>query len=126
MKYLVTGGCGFVGCNIAAHLLGRGGSVAVFDNLSREGAAENLKWLNSLGKFDFFRGDIREQSDVVSLIEQVKPDVIFHLAGQVAMTTSMREPRRDFATNVGGSFNLLEAVREHASRATIVYSSSNK
>lgn len=126
MKYLVTGGCGFVGCNIAAHLIGRGSKVAVFDNLSREGATENMKWLQSLGSFEFLRGDIREQSDVVSLIENVKPDIIFHLAGQVAMTTSMREPRRDFAVNVGGSFNLLEAVRQHAPKATIVYSSSNK
>ena len=126
MRYLVTGGCGFVGCNIAAQLIERGAAVAVFDNLAREGTAENLKWLKSLGEFELVRGDIREESDVRSLIERTKPEVIFHLAGQVAMTMSMREPRRDFATNVLGSFNLLEAVRQTCPEATIIYSSSNK
>ena len=126
MSYLVTGGCGFVGCNIAARLLERGEEVAVFDNMSRAGAAENLKWLESLGSLQFIPGDTREATAMVELIEGVQPDVIFHLAGQVAMTTSMQNPRRDFETNVLGSFNLLEAVRQHAPRATIVYSSSNK
>ena len=126
MTYLVTGGCGFVGCNIAARLIERGASVTVFDNLWREGTEENLKWLQSLGEFKFMRGDMREESDVLRLVEETQPDVVFHLAGQVAMTTSMRDPRRDFSTNVLGSFNLLEAVRQLRPQATIVYSSSNK
>jgi CDP-paratose 2-epimerase len=94
--------------------------------MSREGAAENLKWLQSLGQLEFIRGDMRDEKDVIGLIESAKPSVVFHLAGQVAMTTSMRDPRRDFSTNVLGSFNLLESVRQAAPSATIVYSSSNK
>jgi CDP-paratose 2-epimerase len=126
MTYLVTGGCGFVGCNIAAHLIDRKQPLVVFDNMSREGAAENLKWLQSLGEFQFIKGDVSVESDVRQLLERSEPEVIFHLAGQVAMTTSMRDPRRDFSTNVLGSFNLLEAVRQVCPGATIVYSSSNK
>ncbi len=126
MTFLVTGGCGFVGCNIAARLIERGERVVVFDNLSRQGTAENLQWLQSLGRVEFMQGDTREEAGMTELIKQTRPGVIFHLAGQVAMTTSMQDPRRDFSTNVMGSFNLLESVRLHAPEATIVYSSSNK
>ncbi len=126
MTYLVTGGCGFVGCNIAARLIERGERVVVFDNMSRQGAEENLKWLRSLGAVDFVKGDTREEAEIIQLVTKAQPNVIFHLAGQVAMTTSMGDPRRDFSTNVLGSFNLLESVRLHCPEATVVYSSSNK
>jgi CDP-paratose 2-epimerase len=126
MNYLVTGGCGFVGCNIAARLLERGEKVAVFDNMSRTGADANLKWLESLGCLQFVAGDTRDTAAVTELVQGTEPDIIFHLAGQVAMTTSMQNPRRDFETNVLGTFNLLEAVRHYSPAATIVYSSSNK
>jgi CDP-paratose 2-epimerase len=126
MNYLVTGGCGFVGCNIAARLIERGESVAVFDNMSRAGTDANLKWLESLGRVQFVPGDTRDAGAMVELVKGVRPDVIFHLAGQVAMTTSTQNPRRDFETNVLGSFNLLEAARQHRPQSTIVYSSSNK
>lgn len=126
MTYLVTGGCGFVGCNIAAEVLARRKKLVVFDNMSREGAAENLKWLQSLGEFEFVHGDIREGLQVAQLIECNKPDVIFHLAGQVAMTTSMTDPRRDFDINALGTLNLLESVRFECPQAAIIYSSSNK
>jgi CDP-paratose 2-epimerase len=107
MTYLITGGCGFVGSNIAAELLERPERVVVLDNMSRDGAAENLKWLQSLGEFDFVRGDVGDDREVAQLIESTRHDVIFNLAGQVAMTTSMKNPRRDFVTNVLGSFNIL-------------------
>jgi CDP-paratose 2-epimerase len=126
MTYLVTGGCGFVGCNIAASLIERGERVFLFDNMARAGTAENLKWLQSLGAIDFIKGDTRDEAEVLQIVQKTMPEVIFHLAGQVAMTTSMQDPRRDFETNVVGSFNLLEAVRRECAGATIVYSSSNK
>ena len=126
MKYLVTGGCGFVGSNVAAEVLRRGETLHVLDNLSRAGGEANLAWLQSLASFDFVKGDVRNQSTLSEIIARVKPDVIFHLAGQVAMTTSMSDPRRDFETNVLGSFNLLEAAREFCPDAAIIYSSSNK
>ena len=126
MKCLVTGGCGFVGSNLAAHLMGRGDQVTVFDNLSRFGTSMNLEWLRSMGAFTFVHGDIRNPYDIESLIVQLQPDAIFHLAGQVAMTTSMASPRRDFEINVVGSINVLESVRKYAPKASIVYASSNK
>jgi CDP-paratose 2-epimerase len=126
MKYLVTGGCGFFGSNLAAHLLGLGEEVVVFDNLSRRGTEQNRAWLQSLGECRFVHGDIRNPADVGDLVRAVVPDTIFHLAGQVAMTTSLESPRRDFEINVLGSINLLEAVRQFAPQATVVYSSSNK
>ena len=126
MSYLITGGCGFVGSNIAAHLIGRGEQVVVFDNLSRVGAAFNLDWLRSLGRMEFVHGDTRNAFDIESAVRRSRPDAILHLAGQVAMTTSMASPRRDFETNVAGSINLLEAVRQYVPEATVVYASSNK
>jgi CDP-paratose 2-epimerase len=123
---LVTGGCGFVGSNVAARLLQEGGRPVLFDNLSREGAADNLRWLQGQGECDFWRGDTRDFDQLDRVIRETQPAVIFHLAGQVAMTTSMNDPRRDFETNVAGSFNLLESVRLAKLPATIVYSSSNK
>jgi CDP-paratose 2-epimerase len=124
--YLVTGGCGFVGSNIAATVLARNEKVVVFDNLSRHGSTANLEWLRSIGDCGFLHGDIRNASDVETLIKREQPDVIFHLAGQVAMTTSVNQPRRDYEINVTGSINVLESVRQYSPASTIVYSSSNK
>jgi CDP-paratose 2-epimerase len=126
MAYLITGGCGFVGSNTAAELIRRKEEAVVFDNLSRAGAAHNLEWLRSLGAFEFVYGDVRNPFDIEAVIRRWRPAAVFHLAGQVAMTTSMESPRRDFEINVLGSINLLEAVREYAPEASVVYASSNK
>jgi CDP-paratose 2-epimerase len=126
MKALITGGAGFVGSNLAAHLLAQGAHVAVFDSLVRNGAAENLAWLRTLGLADFLRHDICDTAAVDHAIQSLQPEVVFHLAGQVAMTTSMQDPRRDFDTNVVGSINLLEAVRRLSPQTAIIYASSNK
>jgi CDP-paratose 2-epimerase len=126
MKYLITGGCGFLGSNIAARLIGEGAPVAILDNLSRLGATRNLSWLQSIGEFSFQVGDVRNRDDVEALVRAYEPDVVFHLAGQVAMTTSLKRPRLDFETNVVGSFNVLETLREHVPEAVLVYSSTNK
>jgi CDP-paratose 2-epimerase len=126
MKLLITGGCGFLGSNLASDALLRGDELVVFDNLYRSGSRENLPWLQSLGKFTFEHGDIRNQNDITRIVQAFKPDAIFHLAGQVAMTTSIANPRMDFEVNVIGTYNLLEAVRLFAPEAAIVYSSTNK
>ena len=130
MNVLITGGAGFVGSNVAAQLLsdesGVKHQVNVFDSLARDGSAENLAWLRSRGLTSFTHGDIRSPFDVQALIRHLRPDVIFHLAGQVAMTTSMQSPRRDFEINVLGSMNVLEAVRIDSPHTAIVYASSNK
>ena len=126
MKYLITGGCGFVGSNLAAEVLKRGEELIIFDNLFRAGSTKNLEYLKTLGAFSYYHSDIRNYNDVETAILQVKPDVIFHLAGQVAMTTSIRNPRLDFEINAVGTHNLLEAVRKHVPETTIIYSSTNK
>ncbi len=126
MRYLITGGCGFLGSNLAEDALKRGDELLIFDNLSRDGACENLAWLRAKSKFTFVHGDLRNQNDVTRTIRDFKPDVIFHLAGQVAMTTSISDPRKDFEINALGSLNVLEAVRHHVPEATVIYSSTNK
>ncbi|WP_086931420.1 GDP-mannose 4,6-dehydratase [Agarilytica rhodophyticola] len=126
MKILITGGCGFLGSNLASHGISSGYDIIVFDNLSRLGATANLEWLKKQGDFEFVHGDIRNKNDVFRLIKNIKPDVIFHLAGQVAMTTSLANPYMDFEVNVGGTINLLESVRRYNNRAIVVYSSTNK
>lgn len=126
MKYLVTGGCGFLGSNLAAQVLKQGDELVVLDSLYRFGSSQNLDWLRSQGDFRFIHADIRNINDVERTIKEVKPDVIFHLVGQVAMTTSLANPRFDFEVNVVGSFNVLESVRQYSPESTIIYSSTNK
>jgi len=126
MRYLITGGCGFIGSNLSAEVLRRNEELFVFDNLFRFGSERNLEWLKSQGEFQFFHSDIRNSNDVERVVQQVKPDVIFHLAGQVAMTTSIDNPRLDFETNTLGTINLLEAVRKFSKESMILYSSTNK
>ncbi len=126
MKLIVTGGCGFLGSNLAAHGIAQGHDVTVLDNLSRLGAGQNLAWLRSLGGFRHLHADIRNANDVSRAVAEIKPEMVFHLAGQVAMTTSLADPRLDFETNALGTLNLLMAVRDHAPAAGILYSSTNK
>jgi CDP-paratose 2-epimerase len=126
VKYLITGGCGFLGSNIASKILEQGGDLVVFDSLYRFGSYQNLEWLKTQGEFQFIHGDIRNTNDVERTIKVHKPDVIYHLAGQVAMTTSISDPRMDMEVNIGGSFNLLNAVRLYSPDSSIIYSSTNK
>lgn len=126
MKYLITGGCGFVGSNLAVEVLRRGDELYVFDNLFRHGSGDNLTWLRTQGKFVYFSGDTRNLNDVESVIKNVQPDYLFHLAGQVAMTTSIENPRLDFETNTMGTFNLLDSIRKYSPKTVMLYSSTNK
>lgn len=126
MRYLITGGCGFLGSNLAAEVLKRGDELFVFDNLFRSGSEQNLTWLRTQGNFKHYHADIRSYNDVEFAIKDAQPDVVFHLAGQVAMTTSLANPRLDFEINVLGGNNLLESVRRFAPNAIVTYSSTNK
>ena len=108
MKYLITGGCGFLGSNLANEVLRLGEDLIVFDNLSRSGSALNLDWLKTKGELTFHYGDIRNKNDVVSVISKTKPDVVFHLAGQVAMTSSLEDPLKDFEINVIGAVKAIQ------------------
>jgi CDP-paratose 2-epimerase len=103
-----------------------GHEVLVIDNLSRLGSLDNLAWLKSVGDFDFHNLDVRNADKVAATIRNFRPETIFHLAGQVAMTTSLSDPRLDFETNALGTFNILDAVRKNAPDAAVLYSSTNK
>jgi CDP-paratose 2-epimerase len=126
MRLLVTGGCGFLGSNLVENASKNGYEVVVFDNLSRFGSEKNKIWLSSLPNVNFFYGDIRNLNDIDRCLRLVRPDLIFHLAGQVAMTTSLDNPLLDFETNVLGTINLLESVRLLKLNPIIIYSSTNK
>jgi len=126
MKYLITGGCGFLGSNIASEVLKQGDKLLVYDNLSRLGGECNLEWLKAQGQFEFVEANTKNFEKISETIKKYQPDVIYHLAGQVAMTTSISNPRLDFETNVLGSFNVLESVRHFSPQSIVVYSSTNK
>src|SRR5262245_30595914 len=103
MKYLITGACGLLGSHLAAEVLRRGQELVAFDNLSRSGCEKNLQWLRQQGEFQWVHGDIRNSGDVEAVLRASQPDFVFHLAGQVAMTTSVENPRLDFETNALGT-----------------------
>ena len=127
MKYLVTGGAGFIGCNAARRWMERGHEVVVLDDLSRRGADSNLEWLSGQGRLAFERVDLRDAAALdAAVARHLDAQVILHLAAQVAVTTSVTEPRHDFEVNALGTFNLLESARRHTPSAAFLYASTNK
>ncbi|OGO29545.1 MAG: CDP-paratose 2-epimerase [Chloroflexi bacterium RBG_16_52_11] len=126
-NYFVTGGAGFIGSNYVHRLLKRGEKVTVYDNLSRAGALVNLTWLEETFGEKAFRlivGDVTEADLLADSAREA--DVIIHLAGQVAVTTSVTQPRADFEANVLGTFNALEAARLSERTPIFIYASTNK
>ena len=124
---LITGGVGFIGCNYVARLLQRGDQVTIYDNLSRAGATLNLRWLEeAFGKnaFQLVVGDVRDEALLTETTRDI--DVILHLAAQVAVTTSVSEPRQDFEVNALGTFNVMEAARLSERMPVVIYASTNK
>lgn len=127
MKALITGGAGFIGCNIARRLIDQGDEVLVFDNLSRKGTHANLRWLQSRGPVRFFRGDIRDHKALETVLRDHSDlDVVYHMAAQVAVTTSVVNPREDFEINALGTFNVLEAIRLTQANPILLFASTNK
>ncbi|MBZ0090353.1 MAG: GDP-mannose 4,6-dehydratase, partial [Thermoanaerobaculia bacterium] len=125
-KILVTGGAGFIGANAARHFSRRGYRVAVLDDLSRLGSTENLEWLRGECVFDFRRADVRDAGRVAEIVGALRPEVVLHFAGQVAVTTSVTDPRTDFEINALGTFNVLEAVRKASPESILLNASTNK
>ncbi len=127
-KVLITGGAGFIGSNLAARLLQQPGTqVTIYDNLSRSGVEHNLYWLESStakGRLQFLRGDVRDFEKLTQAVRGV--DEIYHLAAQVAVTTSVEDPRPDFEVNAEGTFNVLEAARHSGRRPLLLFTSTNK
>lgn len=123
---LITGGCGFIGCNLADRLAERGDRVLLLDNLARAGVRENAQWLKSRhpDRIDIVVADVR---DPISVIDAVRDaGAVLHLAAQVAVTSSLDKPLDDFEINARGTLNVLEAVRLHAPEAPVIFASTNK
>jgi CDP-paratose 2-epimerase len=125
MKILITGGAGFIGTHLAKYFSDRGDRIAVLDNLSRRGSELNLRWLEEkIPTLEFIRADVR---DAPALVQAAQGrEAIFHLAAQVAVTTSVTNPREDFEINAIGTFNMLEAARAAKTNPIVIYSSTNK
>jgi CDP-paratose 2-epimerase len=125
-RVLITGGAGFLGVNAAVHLINEGWHTTVLDNLSRPGTERNLKWLISRHptRTTFIKEDVRNAGALAAHVKN--QDAILHLAGQVAVTTSLVDPSTDFDVNARGTLNLLEAVRVHNPEAPFVFASTNK
>jgi len=126
MKILITGGAGFIGSNLAAHYLRLGHDVTLYDNLSRKNVQENIAWLESINKAQLtvLEKDVRDFDSLKTAVKGM--EVIFHEAGQTAVTTSLVDPRHDFEVNAWGSFNVLEAVRTENPSAIVFFASTNK
>ena len=125
---LITGGAGFIGSNLAERLLTIPNTrVRIFDNLSRAGVSHNLRWLRSLpdaDRLEVITGDVRDLRAVQRAVSNVSE--IYHLAAQVAVTTSVTDPAHDFDVNAHGTFNVLEAARLSGHKPFVLFTSTNK
>jgi CDP-paratose 2-epimerase len=131
MKVFITGGAGFIGCNLAQRHLGRGDAVTIYDNLSRPRTPHNLDWLRTQPRSDgatltFVQGDVRDAEGLRQAVTTAEPDLLIHLASQVAVTTSVKNPREDFDINALGTFNALEAARAQSKPPAVFFASTNK
>ncbi|MEO7682421.1 MAG: NAD-dependent epimerase/dehydratase family protein [Gemmatimonadaceae bacterium] len=123
----MVGGAGFIGSNAAARCLRRGDKVVILDNLSKRGAQENLEWLCSLGPLQHVLADVRDADAVEKFFaDNQDAALVLHLAGQVAVTRSLANPREDFEANALGTLNVLEAMRRTSHDASLIFSSTNK
>jgi CDP-paratose 2-epimerase len=123
---LVTGGAGFIGANLCNRLLSAGVPVRLLDDLSRAGTARNLAWLEArhAGRLEVVRGDVRDPGLVLDAVDGAS--AVFHLAAQVAVTSSLVDPLHDFEVNARGTLNVLEAVRRQQEAPFVLYTSTNK
>jgi CDP-paratose 2-epimerase len=123
---LITGGAGFIGTNLADRLLTAGRSVIIFDDLSRPGVEQNLAWLRE-SHGERLRVEIAHVGNRAALRTAVAAsDQVFHFAAQVAVTTSLEDPIHDFEVNVGGTLNVLEAIRAQTNPPPLILTSTNK
>ena len=123
---VIFGGAGFVGANLAEACMANGEDVIVFDNLSRPGVERNLSWLAArhAAHLHFVAGDIRDETAVRAVVKDAR--AVFHLAAQVAVTSSLVDPHDDFTVNAQGTLNVLEAIRQLAPECPLVFASTNK
>ena len=124
---LITGGAGFIGSHCARYFAEKGYGIVIIDNLSRKGTRDNLAWLKEKWPITHYPVDIRNYEQLLEVFKKEKRfDAVLHLAAQVAVTTSVKDPREDFDINALGTFNMLEAVRQTALKTPFLFSSTNK
>lgn len=127
MRVLVIGGAGFIGINSANYFAKKGYEVIIIDDLSRVGTDKNLLWLQSNFNVKFIKQDIRDFNGLNRAISDIGVvDAVLLLAAQVAVTTSISDPRLDFEINCLGTFNVLESLRNNQMTPLLIYSSTNK
>jgi CDP-paratose 2-epimerase len=123
---LITGGAGFIGINSAKYFSNLGWKVTVLDNFSRDGAKLNIRWLQENASIKIEVVDIRNQDELNRVIRETNASVLLHLAAQVAVTSSVLNPREDFEINALGTFNVLEAIRIYSPDIFLINASTNK
>ena len=125
-RILVTGGAGFIGSNLAARLASDGHDVLVYDALARPGVEANLDWLRRRfpGRVRAVIADIRDRDALGRAVADAS--AVFHMAAQVAVTTSLDDPELDFDVNLRGTLHLLEALRRQPTPPPVVFASTNK
>jgi CDP-paratose 2-epimerase len=123
---LVTGGAGFIGSNLADHFASEGHDVLIYDALLRPGVSRNLEWLKSRhpSKISAVIGDIRDETSIADAAREAQ--AVFHMAAQVAVTTSFADPREDFEINIRGTLNVLDVLRQRDERVPLIFASTNK
>lgn len=127
MNILITGGLGFIGINTAIFFAkSKENQIYILDNFSRRGNAYNYATLSKYKNIHFVFKDIKNYFDIENIFKTHKFDTIIHLAAQVAVTTSVTNPREDFDINCLGTFNLLECCRQYSTDSIIIYASTNK
>ena len=125
-KILITGGAGFVGSNSALFFAKNGWKIYLLDDLSRKGTKNNLSNMQKKIELTFYKVDISNFNSVASIIKKIKPNLLIHCAGQVAVTKSVIDPRKDFNANVVGAVNILESIRLYSKKTKLINMSTNK
>ena len=127
MRWLVTGGAGFIGTNLVSHLIGSGHEVIILDDMSRAGVEANASFLHDKFGVDICRVDVADAAGVAEFFADNGPfDAVAHLAGQVSLMASIDDPVRDFEVNARGTLNILEMVRVRSPETCVIGMSSNK
>ena len=125
-KILITGGAGFIGSNAALKFASNGWQIYLIDNLSRKGGKINLNNLKKKIRITFYNCDIENFKKLSSIVSKIKPQLIIHCAGKVAVTTSVKNPRLDFNSNATGTLNVLESIRLRSKKSKLIFLSTNK